>query len=1162
MFSGQRTQRARPASEWLAHLRVQAELLDGIEVGLCAFDLEDRAILWNRTFLQFFPEHAGHITEGEHYADNLRRFYRARLDPSELPDLERHVQAGIARHQAQLRPFEFEHAGRRIQVSSLPVADLGRIRVWRSLQPLPPVIDVGVGRAYAAERGTELLECVPEALLVCGRDGRILWANASFCSLLGVGDGSAVLGSTLEALYRAAWDRLPQDADAHQGADRFATLRENLRYSGRPFELPLPDGGCCRVIGRPAPDGAVFYALIDISQLKLYESGLQLTLDNAGRGILRYDAYGRVLLFNQQARDLLDLPDTLLNASMRMEEVIRFQQERGDFAPADGLLDGATALPGHALDLYTRNRYLRRTRSGRVLEIGTQPLADGGAVRTFSDVTAYVEAQEALSEKTRALQITLDSMSQGISAIDASGRLVFWNRRYQEMLRLPDALLQNKPTMDDLVHFQTARGDFGPDFALVEGNARSYVAKADRIGALLGPETYIRRTTEGRIYDVTTRPLPDGGAVRTFTDITAHMASEHALAEKQAQLGALVNNLPDRVWLKDNEGRFMLSNPAHQRYHQRAEADILGRTAGELFGPQVGALQAESDRRAMESDTPVAFEEAHVDPSGTLRHAEVIKVALRGEDGTCLGLLGIARDISARKRQEATLIQAKEEALSASGAKSRFLSSMSHEIRTPMNAVLGMLSLLRATPMSPRQDDYAGKAEGAAKALLSLLNDILDFSKIEAGKMSLDPRPFSLANLIADLSVVLSSGAGKRPIDLHYELDPQVPDALVGDDMRLRQILINLGGNAVKFTERGDVTVRTRLVERDEGHALIEFAVQDTGIGITEEQQKRLFTDYAQAGDEIARRFGGTGLGLGISRRLTELMGASLQLESSPGLGSRFWFTVRLPVCELPLWAEPPSPESATDQQPLAGIRLLLAEDNLVNQQIAVELLARRGAEVDVVVNGREAVDHLFAGRHYDAILMDVHMPVLDGLAATRLLRSGFDARSLPIIAMTANAMETDRQACLAAGMNDHVAKPFVIDELVDTILHHVARQGPASRPPVFAATAGAAQVWNKDAALQRLGGDEALLQSVLAAFRRNLDQSQRQLSAFGQVPPQVLADALHGVKGMAANVGAQPLAALASQAEAQLRQDPAADAAPLVRQVLAAIEAVRMELG
>jgi two-component system sensor histidine kinase/response regulator len=191
-----------------------------------------------------------------------------------------------------------------------------------------------------------------------------------------------------------------------------------------------------------------------------------------------------------------------------------------------------------------------------------------------------------------------------------------------------------------------------------------------------------------------------------------------------------------------------------------------------------------------------------------------------------------------------------------------------------------------------------------------------------------------------------------------------------------------------------------------------------------------------------------------------------------------------------------------------------------------------------------------------------VHMPVLDGLAATRLLRSGFDAGSLPIIAMTANAMETDRQACLAAGMNDHVAKPFVIDELVDTILHHVARQGPASRPAVLAATAGAAPVWNKDAALQRLGGDEALLQSVLAAFRRNLEQSQRELSAFGQVPPQVLADTLHGVKGMAANVGAQPLAALASQAEAQLRQDPAADAAPLVRQVLAAIEAVRMELG
>ena len=1284
-----------PGDEWLGHLRLQASLLDGIEVGMLAFDAADRALVWNQTYLRLFPEQAGHIHEGEDYVHNLRRFYTSRLAPAELPEIDRYIEGAVARHHAQTQPFEFEHGGTRLRVSSLPVPGGGRLRVWRTLAPLPAA---PAALDFGGTLGGELLEYVPEGLVVCDGSARVLWANASFCALFGLGDRPNVIGATLHALYTGAWMAAHTPADDPRRRRGTALLQDNVRFPGAPFELPLPGKGHCRVIARPARDGTVFYALIDISALKQYEEALQLTLDNAGRGILRYDAEGRVLLFNRQALDLLDLPEHVVAGSVRIKDVIRYQQERGDVVPGAGVVQSVEEMDAR---LFSNNSYLRPTRDGKVLEIATHVLPDGGAVRTYSDVTAYVRAQQAVAEKTRALEITLDSMSQGISAIDNTGRLVFWNRRYQELLDLPDQVLAGQPTMDRIVRFQIERGDFGPDFAYVDAVARGFVAVGDKLAPLRGPEAYVRKTRDGRTFDVITKPLPDGGVVRTFTDITAYARTQEALVHKQAQLGALVHNLPDRVWLKDANGTFLLANPAFQRRHGFREADIIGRKSEDLFGAEVAQRQAESDRRAMESDAPVVYEDHQFDADGELRFTEVAKVVMRDDEGRPLGLLGIARDITRRKQEEAALIRAKEEAQSASGAKSRFLSSMSHEIRTPMNAVLGMLSLLRTTELSPSQEEYASKAEGAARALLSLLNDILDFSKIEAGQMRLDRRPFSLEQMLADLSVILSANVGERDLEVLYDLDPQVPDALVGDDMRLRQILINLGGNAVKFTERGEVVVRTRLAALADGHASIEFSVQDSGIGITPEQQQKLFGDFVQASDGTARKFGGTGLGLGICRRLTDLMGASLQLASTPGVGSRFWFTVRLPVDASPRPTEPPpaapgpfqrvlivddnplardtlaalcrasgweadtaqdgaqalariegaaarglsyeavfvdwvmagmdgwqtcarirslhladstplvimvtahgremlqgrtaqdkslldgflvkpvtagmlraavnrvrhapAPEGAAAAParpgPLAGLRLLLAEDNPVNQQIARELLVRQGAQVDVVEDGQQALDQVAAAEvPYDAVLMDMQMPVMDGLEATRALRRFHDDRALPIIAMTANAMDNDREACLAAGMNAHVAKPFAINDVVAVILHCIAppADAPAGTRPA-APVADHLPVFDRGDALRRMGGDEDLLRSVLPVFRGNLEEALRELSRSEAAD---LVRLLHSIKGMAANVSAKALAAQAAAAEQQLRSGPVEGAAIMVRQVQEAIGEVLREIA
>jgi len=391
------------------------------------------------------------------------------------------------------------------------------------------------------------------------------------------------------------------------------------------------------------------------------------------------------------------------------------------------------------------------------------------------------------------------------------------------------------------------------------------------------------------------------------------------------------------------------------------------------------------------------------------------------------------------------LVQATEAAQEASRAKSQFLANMSHELRTPMNAVLGMLTLLGKTDLTPRQTDYAAKSEAAAKSLLGLLNDILDLSKAEAGRMTLDPQPFHVKQLIDDLDVLVQAYIGTKPVETTLSLDPGTPSYVVGDAMRLKQVLVNLCGNAVKFTDQGKVQLTVSVAHQDSHQIRLQFAVQDQGIGIAPENQARIFSDFIQAEASTTRRFGGTGLGLAISRRLIEQMGGTLELNSTLGQGSCFYFT--LPF-DLPLGAQDAAPmplgvnttpELATQQ--LSGFKILVAEDNFVNQQIACELLESEGAAVTLANNGQEALDMLMAcNADVDVVLMDMQMPVMDGLTATRAIRQRWNAVDLPVVAMTANAMDSDRESCLAAGMNDHIGKPFNMAHLIQVLLQVTQR--------------------------------------------------------------------------------------------------------------------------
>ncbi len=499
------------------------------------------------------------------------------------------------------------------------------------------------------------------------------------------------------------------------------------------------------------------------------------------------------------------------------------------------------------------------------------------------------------------------------------------------------------------------------------------------------------------------------------------------------------------------------------------------------------------------------------------------------------------------------LEQTKAQAVAANAAKSAFLANMSHEIRTPMNAVLGMLQLMHGTPLNARQQDYLGKAEASAQSLLGIINDILDFSKIEAGKLELDPNPFNLAALVNELRTIFEANLRGKRLELRYEIDPDIPPVLVGDALRLHQILINLGGNAIKFTPAGSVTLQVQRMSQSTGvdgqqFVRLKWSVIDTGIGISAQAQERLFSAFSQAESSTTRRFGGTGLGLAISQRLTELMGGELKLQSAPGAGSTFSFETDLPVSELQLEAQTNAEKLVHTQKRLAGLRVLVAEDNPINQQVAGELLTREGATVVLADHGQAALDRLQAGASdFDIVLMDMQMPVMDGLQATQAIRQRLKLTELPIIAMTANVMEQDRQACADAGMNDHVGKPFAIDELVKVLLRWVpefesnkdanTEETPAA--PVSALNLNQIDTEWPDAdridvqgALSRLGGDPVLFAKLLEGFAHSLPKSAYDLKAHHDQPVnKAVADLLHTLKGTAATVGATRLSSLADQA-------------------------------
>ena len=813
-----------------------------------------------------------------------------------------------------------------------------------------------------------------------------------------------------------------------------------------------------------------------------------------------------------------------------------------------------------------------------------------GYIIVAHDITEIKQAQQELEVRRGNFQRVLESMPVAVMLVDADGTIRFRNRKFVQLFGydaadVPNTLTWLQRAYPDPQQRHTALAAWKESFA----NARQTESE-------LRPIEVTATCKNGEVRTVEVFGMPQGDQfVVTFTDLTARIRAEEQLrahetylrqGERMAGIGAWNIDFATRTVTCSAGFLALLDLPQDHLLQYRDATDFVLPAHRE-------AVQA-TLRRCVEEGTPQMGELQGVTAKGLEKWLEYrVLPQTPGRPGTAL--TGVVQDITQRKTSEAeigqyrrnleflvaqrtgelaavnrSLMQAKDAAEGANRAKSAFLANMSHEIRTPMNAIIGFTHLLRKQATDTKSLDRLDKISTAGHHLLAIVNDILDLSKIEAGGLMLEQRGFNLARVVDHALSILGERAGAKGLDLAQDLDPAVPPVLVGDQLRVGQILLNMLGNAIKFSERGRITVRARVTDATATTVCLRLEVQDQGIGIAPEKQVRLFDAFSQADESTSRRYGGTGLGLSIIRRLSELMGGETGVVSTLGEGSTFWITAWLgkgQTAREGLIEPPPPPYKARlpEKQLLehyAGTQLLLVEDDEVNQEVARALLSHAGLQADVASNGREAVE-MVGRKDYALVLMDMQMPEMDGLEATRAIRRMPAREALPILAMTANAFLEDRERCIAAGMNDHVGKPIDPQALYAALLRwlpvpYAARQIPAepvrSPSPVDAdvrmrqALEGVADL-NVDAGLKSMRGRVSAYVRMLALFAGSHGDDIATIRTHLALGDRTVAQRIaHTLKGLAATLGAGRLQRDALAVEMGVHQN--LDDATLVERV------------
>jgi len=794
-----------------------------------------------------------------------------------------------------------------------------------------------------------------------------------------------------------------------------------------------------------------------------------------------------------------------------------------------------------------------------------------------------VVAQRSVEQAREVMQLVLDNISDGVVLADNNFDLKFANCHFAEFLQIPAEIARPGSSAYDVLRFLARRGDFGPVES--EEDVERIVQERAAIIRTPGGARYERRMGDGRYVELNFQLLADESVLGLYRDITTLKEREEALAAakeaaeaardaaEQAQAETLaarndverayrmtqsiLDNMTDGVSLFDQDFRWRFSNKHHRDLHgYTSEVAYPGVSGYDLirhlinrgeYG-EVADVEAKVNEIATRMRAPGGNRYERRTESG--RYIDYKYKYL--DDGS---LLAVYNDITEMHRREEALALAKEaaeteretaerarmEAQAANQAKSTFLATMSHEIRTPMNGVLGMIEVLERQGLDDAQRQTLATMRDSAQALLRIIDDVLDFSKIEAGRLELEQVAFSLSDLVESVAGALRSEASEKGLTLEVDLDVGSNGALIGDPTRVRQILFNLLGNALKFTQRGGVRVLASTSPLGDGRAHVRLAVSDTGIGLDPGQLSRLFRPFAQADSATTRQYGGTGLGLSIVRRLAELMDGQASVESTPGVGSTFTVTLTLRAApadsplKTMLRASRSNPAS-TPSMRSSGQCVLVVDDHPVNREVLVRQLDLLGVAADTVNDGIEALA-AWASGCYAAVLVDVHMPRMDGHEFTRQVRKAESERvpggaRTPIVAVTANVMKGEEERCIAIGMDAYLAKPVTIEQLRVTLERWLSVEGSKREQEACEVQSNPVAAIDR-AVLANWLSDETTIDSLLRKFRDTAIETERIVEACSRSGDlAALAAAAHKLKGAAQAVGATGVATAAALLE------------------------------
>ena len=807
------------------------------------------------------------------------------------------------------------------------------------------------------------------------------------------------------------------------------------------------------------------------------------------------------------------------------------------------LMERLRSEPGVCLE--AEKRYLHRDgpvvwahlKVSLVRDSEGQPFYSVAHIEDITERRRAAEALRASEERYRMLAHALQSTGELISITDSEDRILYTNAAFLRAYGYRDGELigqhigvlrsaRTTPQMQDAILPATLAGEWHGELWNQTKEGREFP---------ISLSTSVVHDEDGRRVAL----------VGIASDITERNQAEQALRSSEEKFRQLAENIREVFWMMPPAANEVLYvSPAYEQVWGRT-CDSLYQSPeswGEAIHPEDQEQALSIFRRQVQGEV-VDSEFRIRTPDGREKWIRNRAFPIRDQAGQLVRVVGIAEEVTERKRYEGELIQARQGADDANRAKSRFLATMSHEIRTPMNGVIGMIQLLLETDLTIEQRQCATVAQNSGRDLLALINDILDLSKIEARKVTLEKVSFNLREAVEDVVQLVGVQASAKGFQIHARVSPEIPPLLLGDATRLRQVLTNLSGNAVKFTERGEVTLEATLQRQQDGSATVRFAVTDTGIGIRKDQAGALFSPFVQADVSTTRKYGGTGLGLAICKQLAELMGGTIGVDSREGQGSTFWFTAVFEV------APAAQPQPVSDRReahagaPLATARIehdgriLIADDNATNRLLALAQMRKLGYKASAVTNGAEAIEAIQSA-HYDLVLMDCEMPVMDGFEATRRIRASVH-RDIPIIAVTADAMPDDRKRCLSEGMNDYLPKPVELGALRKMLAKWVPVAASAAGNIVVAQTPAQPMLerpvltFNPDALLRRLMGNRQLAGDILKAFLQDVPSQLTNLRArLDEADASGTRLQAHALKGAAATVAAEGLQAIGQAIE------------------------------